>query len=151
VQTIETTPLSQEYLAVAELDPSASVFVNIVKITEANYNAGTTNWSEVVTFTGFATDGAPAASAAPHYARRLAFIGDSVTAGFGDQIVGPCNHFRGNEDWSISWSALVCANFSAACHVTAWSGKGLYVVSWMPVFNIHQCVRFIELFGYSEQ
>ena len=64
-------------------------------------------------------------------ARRLAVVGDSITAGFGAAGVPPdCpNPEVYAEDNSVTYGRLLCARFGAACDVVAYSGKGLYVNS----------------------
>ena len=63
--------------------------------------------------------------------RRLAFVGDSITAGFGAGGEPPdCpNPSTYSEDNLVTYGRLLCARFSAACDVVAWSGKGLMVNS----------------------
>ena len=61
--------------------------------------------------------------------RRLAFVGDSITAGFGAGGTAPAdcpNPAVFSEDNDVTYGRVLCAKFGAACDVVAWSGKGLY-------------------------
>lgn len=85
---------------------------------------------------GFSTDGvllaAPAASP-----RKLEFIGDSITAGFGSNAISPCDASLWTNQYSGTWSDMVCngpapigsstvTGLAADCNVQAWSGIGMY-------------------------
>ena len=67
----------------------------------------------------------------PAPARKLVFVGDSITAGFGAGGSGgncPAPEVY-SEDNSVTYGALLCSEFGAACETVAWSGKGLYINS----------------------
>jgi lysophospholipase L1-like esterase len=67
----------------------------------------------------------------PALARRLVFVGDSITCGFGAGGAPPeCpNPEVYSEDNDVTYGRLLCARFGAACDIVAWSGKGLYANS----------------------
>ena len=80
------------------------------------------------------TDGAVLpAPAAP--ARRLLVLGDSLSSGPGAGFTvppsgAPCGDGVLLNDWSGTWNALLCRNFSAACEVVAQSGATITGASY---------------------
>lgn len=85
--------------------------------------------SSNVTIVSFTTDGVfqPAPPPSP---RRIAIVGDSITAGQKSAQMGPnCNYSPFNSHFAYSWARLLCTNFTADCSATAWSGEGL-VSNW---------------------
>lgn len=121
------TPTATVYTAAVGLDASETTVAIVTRISEADYNAG--NATRAVTqFVGFTLDGelleVPSA-ALPHPARRIEFIGDSLTAGYGAGRFGPCRGSMLVEDGDAAWAAVLCRMFNATCHTEAWSGRGL--------------------------
>jgi len=57
--------------------------------------------------------------------RRLEFIGDSITCGYGDEGVFPCSFSPQTENNLKAYGALVAEYFDADVFVECWSGKGL--------------------------
>jgi lysophospholipase L1-like esterase len=58
--------------------------------------------------------------------RRIEFIGDSLTAGFGDLGAGPkCLFMSQREDGYRAYAALVGRALDAEVHIVAWSGHGI--------------------------
>ena len=78
-------------------------------------------------FLGFELDpGARLLPPPPAPARRIEFVGDSVTAGFG--ILGrdeTCPFSPDTEDFSLSFAALTAAALGAEPVAVAWSGRGV--------------------------
>ena len=78
--------------------------------------------------------------------RRLLFIGDSLTAGYGSLGHKPCASLPTNQDYAVTWGARTCTALGAECHTLAWSGRGLvrnYVPGEEPsthMTSIAQCV-----------
>jgi hypothetical protein len=73
------------------------------------------------------TDGV-VAPAPPPPARRLLVLGDSLSSGPGAGFTippsgAPCGDGVLLNDWSATWNALLCKNFSSACEVLAGSGQ----------------------------
>jgi lysophospholipase L1-like esterase len=65
--------------------------------------------------------------------RKIEFIGDSFTCGYGNEVSipnpggNPNTGFHSvNENNYSAWGAIVCRNFDAQYHCTAYSGRGLY-------------------------
>lgn len=112
------------------LNPDEVHHISIVKFTEGQFNLKkiTPNY---VSFFGFqASNGAFFAAAPTLPARRLEFLGDSITA-------GDCNLCKpnpvnatpswDNEDQRRAWPTLICQSLGAQCHVEAMSGYGLTI------------------------
>jgi lysophospholipase L1-like esterase len=60
-------------------------------------------------------------------ARRLEVIGDSITAGYGNEGMGPtCPFEPDTENHSTTYSALAAKELGADLHTEAWSGIGIY-------------------------
>jgi len=64
--------------------------------------------------------------------RKIEFIGDSYTCGYGDEVSIPdfkesLTGFNSiNENNYIAWGAITARNLNAEYHCTAYSGKGMY-------------------------
>jgi len=57
--------------------------------------------------------------------RKLEFIGDSITCGYGDEGTFPCSFSAQTENNLKGYSGLVGDHFKAQISVECWSGKGL--------------------------
>ncbi|HZS53351.1 MAG TPA: polysaccharide deacetylase family protein, partial [Bryobacteraceae bacterium] len=79
------------------------------------------------TFQGFVLDSGKAlVSPDPGPIRKIAFIGDSYTCGYGDEapsVEAPAAD--ANENACITYAALMARHYNADCMITAWSGKGM--------------------------
>ena len=63
----------------------------------------------------------------PPPARRLLFLGDSITAGYGNLGDGPhCPFAPAEENGSLAFAPLAAADLGADLEVVAWSGRGLW-------------------------
>jgi lysophospholipase L1-like esterase len=61
------------------------------------------------------------------FTRRIEYVGDSITAGYGDIGAGPDCHFSADtEDETVAYGALAAAALDAQQTVIAYSGKGMY-------------------------
>jgi lysophospholipase L1-like esterase len=61
------------------------------------------------------------------FSRRIEYVGDSITTGFGDIGVGPnCSISADTEDETVAYGALTAANLNAQQTVIAYQGKGMY-------------------------
>ncbi|RYE83806.1 MAG: endo-1,4-beta-glucanase, partial [Myxococcales bacterium] len=66
------------------------------------------------------------ATSAP-YARRIEFIGDSITCGYGNEGEGPnCPFTADTENELLAYGALTARALDAEHHAIAYSGKGAY-------------------------
>jgi lysophospholipase L1-like esterase len=60
-------------------------------------------------------------------ARRIEIIGDSISAGYGDECTNASQSFAAaTENEYIAYGPLTARSFGADIHVVAWSGKGMY-------------------------
>lgn len=108
-----------EYPLADKLEPGAHHAL-IWKRTEAE--VGT------ITFHGFVVDeGSALGPAVPEPARRVVFVGDSITAGYGNE--GPsdsCGWSAAYENNYTSYGAITARALGAEYVATAWSGKGVW-------------------------
>lgn len=89
--------------------------VQVLKTSEARL--GTLAWG------GYATDGQPQPLTAP--SRRIAFLGDSIAAGYGVNGNAPCTNTAQLEDGTKSFAYLAAQALGADASLMAWAGKGL--------------------------
>ncbi len=78
------------------------------------------------TFQGFVLDSGKslvAPDARP--GRKLEFIGDSYTCGYGDEDVFGSSFSYATENAAITYAAQMANHYNADCMITAWSGKGM--------------------------
>lgn len=61
----------------------------------------------------------------PFPSRKLEFIGDSITCGYGDEGTFPCSFSADTENNLRAYGALVGQHFNAEVFVESWSGKGM--------------------------
>ncbi|HEX3849925.1 MAG TPA: SGNH/GDSL hydrolase family protein [Polyangiaceae bacterium] len=57
--------------------------------------------------------------------RRLEVIGDSISAGYGNEGTFPCQFAASNENHYLSYAALSARGLRAELHTAAWSGIGM--------------------------
>jgi lysophospholipase L1-like esterase len=63
----------------------------------------------------------------PAPSRRIEIVGDSISAGYGDECAKASDGFTAaTENESIAYGPLTARALGADVHVVAWSGKGLY-------------------------
>jgi lysophospholipase L1-like esterase len=59
--------------------------------------------------------------------RKIEFIGDSITAGYGiDMWLDPSCKLAPTEDSYLAYSSVTARNFKADYFIEAWSGRGMY-------------------------
>lgn len=115
-------PLLSNNFQVRGLAPPSNVTLLLVHTQESRYLAETAA-GDNVTVVGFATDGL---LASPRPAtRRLEFIGDSITAGYGAEAAAPCHPSVLNNNYALTWAHLLCQQLCAECFVEAYSGSGV--------------------------
>ncbi len=132
VATLVTSPRQALYTLgsgaqIAGLGPGGVLRVRVALLTEWSHLGDSA--AALFTIAAVVTDGA-LAPAPPPPARRLLVLGDSLSsgpgAGFSVPASGaPCGDGVLLNDWSGTWNALLCANFSAQCEVVAQSGATL--------------------------
>ncbi len=57
--------------------------------------------------------------------RRMEVIGDSITAGYGNEGVSPCGFSAETENHYQTYGAIAARTVGAQVHTVAWSGKGI--------------------------
>lgn len=109
------------------LDPNTENLVEVMKATEAQFNAITVT-PNYVTFSGFTGSAGLQLLDPPALpTRKLEFLGDSITAGY----CNLCNddlHPTGGvnrESFAQSWPTLIGKQLGAQIHAAAWSGYGM--------------------------
>ncbi len=78
------------------------------------------------TFQGFVLDSGKtlvAPGAGP--SRRIAFIGDSYTCGYGDEAAFGTPFTYATENACITYAVQMAGHYNADCMITAWSGRGM--------------------------
>jgi len=61
----------------------------------------------------------------PPSSRRLEFLGDSISCGYGDEGVFPCSFSAQTENSYVTYGAKIAAHFGAEFNLECWSGKGV--------------------------
>ena len=105
-----------------ELVFPSNVTLSLVHTQECQYLAETAA-GDNVTVVGFSTDGF--LSRPPPATRRLEFIGDSITAGYGAEAAAPCHPSVQTNDYVLTWAHLLCQALDAECYTEAYSGSGV--------------------------
>jgi lysophospholipase L1-like esterase len=95
---------------------SGNHVVRFLKLSEAELGS--------VTFGGLTLSGGKAASFTPP-SRRIEFIGDSITVGYGIEGNAPCTNNARMENVAKSWAYLTGQSLQADVSVIAWSGHGI--------------------------
>lgn len=79
-----------------------------------------------VTFHGFYTSGVKVLEPPPRRGRRIEVIGDSISAGFGNEGTKPgCKFDPDEEDATRTYATVAARALEAEVVVQAWTGKGL--------------------------
>lgn len=117
------------------LNPSKRYKVEFMKDTEPAANLGGSRAKNFVTFFGFVATNGAAVTKVGRPSRRIQFIGDSITWGYGT-LVGvlpetevSCDstadqHHAGSNYYA--YSNMLCRTYGADCNYLAWGGIGLY-------------------------
>jgi len=77
------------------------------------------------TFHGFDLDPSAYLPGEPAQARRLEVIGDSISAGYGNEGTFPCQFEAKTENQYLSYEALAARELNAELYTEAWSGIGM--------------------------
>lgn len=103
-----------------QLDPAATHTISVTKRVEPQYGTAT--------FSGLQLpQGGRFLPPPPAPDRRIEFIGDSITNGYGNLGNSAyCNADWTNEDTTQAFGPLTAAALQAEAHVTAWAGMGLF-------------------------
>lgn len=112
--TLATGGGMQDYVVAAGLAPGEHT-VELYRRTEGSF--GPTVINEVI------IEGELLAP--PPVARRMEIIGDSITAGYGNEGVSPCSFSAETENHYLTYGAVAARTVGAELHTVAWSGKGI--------------------------
>lgn len=112
--TLATSMGMQDYVIAAGL-PAGEHTIELYRRTEGSF--GPTVVGEVL------IDGELLAP--PPVTRRMELIGDSITAGYGNEGVSPCSFSAQTENHSMTYGAIAARTVGAELHTVAWSGKGM--------------------------
>jgi lysophospholipase L1-like esterase len=61
----------------------------------------------------------------PPVGRRIEIVGDSITAGYGNEGIDPCGFSAFTENHYMTYGAIAARALGAELHMIAWSGKGV--------------------------
>lgn len=112
--TLKTTAGANTYDLAVGLAPGEHT-VELYRRTEGSFGA-----TEIL---GFELDGELLAP--PPVTRRMEIIGDSITAGYGDEGVAPCSFSAETENHYLTYGAIAARAVGAELSTIAWSGKGV--------------------------
>ena len=112
--TLATSPGEQSYVLASGL-PDGEHTLELYRRTEGSFGA--------TTVLGFDLEGELLAP--PPVQRRIEIIGDSITAGYGNEGVAPCSFSAETENHYLTYGALAARTLGAELSTIAWSGKGV--------------------------
>jgi lysophospholipase L1-like esterase len=104
----------QDYVLAAGLPPGEHT-IELYRRTEGSF--GPTVVNEVML--------AGELLAPPPVTRRMELVGDSITAGYGNEGVSPCSFSAETENHYQTYGAIAARTLGAELHTVAWSGKGI--------------------------
>lgn len=128
-QFATTRAATKTYMLASGLSASRTYTIELYKVSEARL--AQTEKASVVTLRSLSGSASMRVETPPaRPTRRLEFLGDSITAGYGNlcghdglgqsQLKAASNHY-------LAWGSVLCRSLGAECHTTAWSGRGLVV------------------------
>jgi len=112
--TLATAGGMQDYVLASGL-PAGEHVVELYRRTEGSFGPTVVN---DVTIEGELL-------APPPVTRRMEIIGDSITAGYGNEGVAPCSFSASTENHYQTYGAIAARTVGAELHTVAWSGKGM--------------------------
>jgi lysophospholipase L1-like esterase len=114
---LATTGKSKTYTLASNL-PAGQHTVVLSKRTES--------FVGVVQYLGFTVQGGALVASPDPFARRIEYVGDSITCGYGNLGAGPsCSFSDDTEDETAAYGAIAAASLNAQQTVIAYSGKGM--------------------------
>jgi len=104
----------------------------------------TETWIGVVTVSGLKAQAGRVVQAAPLAARRLLFIGDSVTCGEGVDRTEDCR--KGPDWWNSagSYGVLTATELGAQVHLVCYGGRGL-IRDWQGKSDVLNAPQFFQM------
>jgi len=111
--------------SLAEGLPAGEHTITLVKITEANLGN--------VAFSGFQLPDGAAAKESPAPERKIQVIGDSISAGYGNEAASQKDHFSAEtENAYFTYGAMAARDFGADYTCQAWSGRTMWPKFTLP-------------------
>ncbi|KAN0024961.1 hypothetical protein ACTFIV_009370 [Dictyostelium citrinum] len=109
----------QEYniIGSTSLDPTQTYSIVLSKRTEASFGE--------VRFYGFSVDSTGKSVPQQKPTRKIEFIGDSITCGYGDLGTAPCNFQAITEDNYDTYASITARELECEMFLEAWSGRGV--------------------------
>ncbi|KAM9969404.1 hypothetical protein ACTFIR_001239 [Dictyostelium discoideum] len=109
----------QEYdiIGSTNLDPTQTYSIVLSKRTEASFGE--------VRFYGFSVDSTGKTVPQQKPTRKIEFIGDSITCGYGDLGTAPCNFEAITEDNYDTYASITARELECEMFLEAWSGRGV--------------------------
>lgn len=115
---VATSGNGKTYMLASNL-PAGQHTLMVTKRTEADVG--------VEQFLGLTPQGGALVPSPEPFTRRIEYVGDSITCGYGDTGNGPnCSFSPETEDETVAYGSLAAAALGAQAIVTAYSGKGMY-------------------------
>jgi lysophospholipase L1-like esterase len=115
---VPTSGANQTYTLASKLTAGQHTLV-LTKRTESDVG--------VAQFLGFTPQGGALVASPDPFSRRIEYVGDSISCGYGDLGVGPnCSFSASTEDETVAYDALAAAALNAEQTVVAYSGRGVY-------------------------
>ena len=114
--TLVTTAGPNDYVLATDLAPGTHR-IEVYRRTEASF--GPTQ------FLGFDFGADGELLPPPPVSRRIEIIGDSVSAGYGNEGVLPCGFSADTENHYLTYGAIAARALGAELSTVAWSGKGV--------------------------
>jgi lysophospholipase L1-like esterase len=111
---LATTPGEQSYVLASGLAPGEHV-VELYRRTEGSFGASV--------FGDVTIDGELLPP--PPVDRRIEVVGDSITAGYGNEGEAPCGFSAETENAQLTYAGVAARTLGAELHMIAWSGKGV--------------------------
>jgi lysophospholipase L1-like esterase len=115
-QVLALQPGTRKYMLGSGLAPGAHELL-LYRRTEPSFKE--------TTFNGFDLPMGAYLPSAPPPKRRLEVIGDSISAGYGNEGVHPCAFTPATENQYLSYEAIAARALNAELYTEAWSGIGV--------------------------
>ena len=129
VDSVSCALANGTHYVAAGLDAATAYTVRLYHDLEPNFHGDASQGygaTGFVTFHGMYVDSVGAVNPAPAVTRRIEWVGDSITAGFGSRgAKPPCQPNQYTTSAYHSYSRMVCDELNATCSDISWSGKGM--------------------------
>lgn len=112
------------------LKPGSHTYEIAVNLAEGEHTVSLFKQTEAsvghIEYEGFSFRGGTILPSPPNSSRRIEYIGDSITCGYGNTAASEEESFKpSTENHYLSYGRLTARTLNADCHVIAWSGEGI--------------------------